>query len=102
MTKIINLLFGFISGIITARYLGVSGRGTLALFQTVISILIPIMNLGVKQSTAYIIGQKKYKEDDIYISLSDIYLFTSFIGGITLTLIYSKIGLIRKYGWYLP
>jgi O-antigen/teichoic acid export membrane protein len=55
--------------VILARALGPEGRGEWALILLNIVLMTLIINFGTPEASIYFIGQKKYKEQDIFFSL---------------------------------
>ena len=55
----------FLTGILTARLLKPEGKGVLALFQVLPAMVISFGELGIRQSTAWLIGRKQYEDADI-------------------------------------
>src|SRR3569833_5030 len=68
---------GILTSIITGRYLGPEGNGILATLIVYPNMFMVVGSLGVRQSTAFFVGQKKYAEDDIFASVLQVWLFTS-------------------------
>ncbi|MCE7040503.1 polysaccharide biosynthesis C-terminal domain-containing protein [Dyadobacter sp. CY312] len=68
---------GLITSVITARYLGPSGNGIVATLTVYPDLFMVIGSLGIRQSAAYFIGQKKYSDDAIFSSVLNVWLFTS-------------------------
>lgn len=56
--QIFVMILVFISGVIIARQLGTSGKGTLATLQVYPAMFIALANLGVRQSSIFYIGKK--------------------------------------------
>ena len=102
VTKGINLTLGFISGIILARYLGPEGRGTYALFLVVPNLIMPLASMGLRQSTAYLIGQKQYNDKEIYSNMLSFYIINLVISVIIVIFYYQHLGFFNKYGYILP
>jgi O-antigen/teichoic acid export membrane protein len=76
-TKAYLLSFSIAFSIITARLVGVEGKGVLTLLQVIPAIVITIGELGIKQSIAFLTGQKKYCLNDIQTSMMSIYYISS-------------------------
>jgi O-antigen/teichoic acid export membrane protein len=65
--------------IITARYLGPEGNGVIAALTVYPALFMSIGSLGIRQSTAYFVGQEKDSIDNIYGAALSIWVFTSVI-----------------------
>jgi len=50
-------------GVLTARLLGPSGRGELALVMNAMGLTLPLTSLGLKQAAAYFIGKEGYQDE---------------------------------------
>jgi len=98
LSKGVLLIFGIVSSIFTARFLGPQNRGVLTIFLTLPAIISPFLNFGIKQSTAYIIGQEKYKVEDVSSAVLICFFIASFLGWVIILGCYYKMGLIASYG----
>src|SRR5688572_331785 len=78
-SKIAVILFGIITSIITARYLGPEGNGVIAALLVYPSLFMSIGSLGIRQSTTYYVGQNKNTVEEIYGAALSIWLLTSVI-----------------------
>jgi len=87
------VFLGFLSGIITARYLGTEGRGIIALYQSFFIMLLPLFELGIRQSIAYFIGQKKYRENVLIVNMQWVYIVTVSLNVLTLIFVYHMTGM---------
>ncbi len=92
----------FATGVITARLLGPSGKGVIAYFQALSVLLFPIAELGVRQSTAFLLGQKTYSQKDVIGNMKALYFASASISFCALLLIYLVAGVFPKYGYLLP
>ncbi|MFC0395962.1 flippase [Paenibacillus mendelii] len=79
ITRGITLFGGFIISILLARMLGAEGRGVVTLIFMVPTLMITIADLGVRQATAYYVGQKVYPIDDIIKTTYLLWTLTSVI-----------------------
>lgn len=73
------IAFGLITSIVTARVLGPEGNGVIAAIMVYPSLFLSLGSLGIRQSTTYFVGQKKFSLDDIYASTLAIWLLTSIL-----------------------
>jgi O-antigen/teichoic acid export membrane protein len=76
-SRVTVITCGLLTSIITARYLGPAGNGIVATLTVYPDLFMVIGSLGIRQSAAYFIGQKKYSDDDIFSSVLNVWLFTS-------------------------
>ncbi|WPV00221.1 flippase [Mucilaginibacter sp. cycad4] len=74
------IVTGLLTSVITARYLGPEGNGVVATLIVYPNLFMIVGSLGIRQSAAYYMGQKKYDESDILASVINVWLFTSIIG----------------------
>lgn len=100
-TKGVILILSFISGVLVARLLGPSGKGVIALFFALSAIILPLGELGIRQSTAFLIGQKKYHEHNIYANMMALFLVSSAACLLILAMIYSYNDFFNKYGFLI-
>jgi len=77
LTEISVFIFGFISSIILARYLGPTGRGIYSLAILIPGIMLTFGNFGVESSNVYFVGSKKYKIED---AVSNSLILAFFLG----------------------
>lgn len=91
----------FLAGLIVARILGPEGKGVVSMLNALTFLLVPLAELGVRQSTAFCIGQKRFPTPDIYASMQGIYSVMSVFSVIVLIIIYWQIGYMQKYGIWL-
>lgn len=59
MTNILVLGLGMAVGVMTARWLSVSGRGVVSVSSTVVSLLLLVLDLGIGVSNTYFIGKNR-------------------------------------------
>ena len=59
-SKLITFVLSFASGIVTARWLGPSGKGILSITLLVPTMAALVVSLGIRNANIYYIGQKKY------------------------------------------
>lgn len=52
-TRITLMSLAFLQGIIIARYLLPEGRGLIAIYLAAVNMILPISELGIKQSSSY-------------------------------------------------
>lgn len=76
-SKAAIIVFGFAMSIITARYLGPEGNGIIAALMVYPTLFMSIGSLGIRQSTAYFVGQEKYPVEKLYGTALSIWLFTT-------------------------
>ena len=77
ISKFAIIVFGLITSIITARYLGPEKNGIIAILMVYPSLFMAIGSLGVRQSTTYFLGKKIFSEDQIKTAITQIWFFTS-------------------------
>ncbi|MDD5504130.1 MAG: polysaccharide biosynthesis C-terminal domain-containing protein [Candidatus Omnitrophica bacterium] len=91
----------FLSGLIIARLLGPDGKGIVSLFQALTAIVLPLAELGIRQSTAFFIGKKEYPESDIYSNMQGIYSTASITSVVLLCIMYWNLGYFQKYNFFV-
>lgn len=99
-TKILVLLGSFILSIIIARILGPEGKGIVTAIFVIPNLLVSIADLGIRQATAYYVGRRIYKANNVYSSILLVWIITSSIS-ILIALLYYFTGPSEQYGWYL-
>lgn len=77
VTKIIFLGGSFIVSILLARLLGPQGKGLVTALFVIPNIMVSLADLGVRQASAYYIGQKKYTVQEVVSSSLFLWLVTS-------------------------
>lgn len=79
LSKIIIIFFSLFTTIITARVLGPEKNGLISTLLVYPTIFLSFGSLGIRQSTTYLLGQKKYTEDEIKTGITQIWGLTSVI-----------------------
>jgi len=92
----ILLGLGFLSGIIIARLLGPKGKGILAMFLVIPSMVLSFSELGIRQSATYIIGQRKYDRKDIQSSIMFLYFISAIVTFLFIIIIYAKLKMLTE------
>lgn len=79
ISKILMIIFGLSSSIITARYIGPSGNGIIAALTVYPSLFMSFGSLGISQSTTYYTGKGVFTEIQIKRAITQIWLMTSLV-----------------------
>ncbi|MGJ1403285.1 oligosaccharide flippase family protein [Sphingobacterium siyangense] len=79
LSNIIIILFGLLTSIITARWIGPEGNGVIAGLAIYPSLFMTIGSLGIRQSTTYFLGKGIYPEDKIKTAITQIWFVTTVI-----------------------
>lgn len=87
--KLFSIFIAFIQGIIIARYLLPEGRGIIAIYLAIINILLPLSELGIKQSSSYFLSKMKYEIEKIVNTQTITLIISSILTISLLLLIYS-------------
>lgn len=95
--RIILMLLGFATSVLTARLLGPSGKGMLSLLVSVQAIILPIGTLGIKQSASYFSGKKIFSEQKMLSNILGIFLIMSVLLVIITFLIYKILNYDELY-----
>lgn len=61
-TKAVVIPTGVVTGVLTARFLGVEGKGALTALTVVPSLVIALAEGGIRQSAIYLLGQARHPE----------------------------------------
>ena len=83
-TSVVNfagLVIGFFQGVIIARHFGADGKGEIAFYLSLYSLIFSISNLGVKQSASYFLAENKVT----YKGLRTLFYFSNIFGLLVLT-----------------
>jgi O-antigen/teichoic acid export membrane protein len=102
LTKAGIFVLVFATGILSARFLGAEGKGIVAFFLAISAMVIPLGDLGVKQSTAYFLGNNHFKEKKILANLKGLYYVTSLLCLLIMFLIYEGMNIFQTYGYAIP
>lgn len=78
-SNVMIILFGMATSIITARWIGPEGNGTIAGLTVYPSLFMTFGSLGIRQSTAYFLGKDIFPEAKIKTAITQIWLFTTII-----------------------
>ena len=97
LVRLARLFFGFASTMIMARWLKPEGMGILAAFLAVPMMLISLGELGIRQSIAFHVGQKKFKLKEVAGVVTSLWLFSSIVSMILVLVVFYYQGLF-KYG----
>lgn len=100
ITKIIFLGGSFIISVILARLLGPEGKGVVTALFVIPNMMVSLADLGVRQASAYYIGQEKYTVQDILSSSLLLWLITSVLS-VTVVLTYYMVPFTDSYSWIL-
>lgn len=100
VTKIVFLGGSFIISIILARLLGPEGKGVFTALFVIPNMLVSLADLGVRQASAYYIGQKKYTLQEVLSTSLILWVVTSLVS-IGIILIYYTIPNTPDYSWAL-
>lgn len=79
ITEVLLFITGFIVAIIIARVLGPAGDGIYSLILLIPGIMISFGNFGIGPASAYFVGSKKYKIEDVVSNSLILALFLGFI-----------------------
>ena len=71
---------GMITGVVLARCLGASGRGLVAAVMVYPAILLSLMDMGVRQASAYYIGKGLYSNTQVVGAITAIVLTVGLVG----------------------
>src|SRR5690554_4613716 len=71
------IFLGLGTSIITARFIGPEGNGTIAALLVYPSLFMTIGSLGIRQSTTYFLVKGIYSEESIKTAITQIWLFTT-------------------------
>tara|TARA_B100000508_G_scaffold141091_1_gene146352 strand:+ start:88672 stop:89970 length:1299 start_codon:yes stop_codon:yes gene_type:complete len=80
LSKVLIIVFGLATSIMTARVLGPEKNGLIAALLVYPNIFMSFGSLGIRQSTTYLVGQKKYNDQEIKNSITQIWLFSTILG----------------------
>ncbi|GBF76346.1 hypothetical protein PA598K_04809, partial [Paenibacillus sp. 598K] len=99
-TRMVVLFGAFVISVIMARLLGPEGKGVITAILVIPTLVVTIADLGIRQATAYYIGQRTYEQRDIVSSLTFLWLLTSLlsIGLVTVIFLLQYQG---QYSWWL-
>jgi len=97
LVRVGRLFLGFASMMIMARWLKPEGMGILATFLAVPMILVSLGELGIRQSVAFHVGQKKFKLKEMAGSVTSLWFFSSILSIILVLVVFYYQGLF-KYG----
>lgn len=76
-SKILVIVFGLSTSIITARYIGPKGNGIIAALLVYPSLFMSFGSLGIRQSTTFFLGKEIYSEEQIKTAITQIWLVTT-------------------------
>ncbi|MBW7452539.1 polysaccharide biosynthesis C-terminal domain-containing protein [Paenibacillus sepulcri] len=96
LTRGVTLFGGFLISVLLARFLGAEGRGVVTVIFLVPTLMFTIAELGVRQATAYFVGQKAHEFTDI---IKTTYLIWIVMSIISLLIVSGYYGLFY-YGKY--
>lgn len=97
LVRVGRLFVGFAGIMIMARWLKPEGMGILATFLAVPMMLVSLGELGVRQSIAFHVGQKKFTLQEIAGAVTLIWFFSSILSIILVLVVFYYQGLF-KYG----
>ncbi|WP_020619918.1 oligosaccharide flippase family protein [Paenibacillus daejeonensis] len=99
-TRVVVLFGAFVVSVIMARLLGPEGKGIITAILVIPTLVVTIADLGIRQATAFFIGQRTYEQRDIVSSLTFLWLLTSLlsVGIVTVIFLLQYSG---QYSWWL-
>lgn len=100
LTKMIYLGGSFFISVLLARLLGAEGKGVVTALFVVPNLLISLADMGVRQASAFTIGQKKYTAQEVFSSSLILWILASVIS-ILLLLSYYLITATTNFNWIL-
>jgi O-antigen/teichoic acid export membrane protein len=77
LSNVFIIITGIGTSIVTARYIGPEGNGTVSGLTIYPSLFMTIGSLGIRQSTAYYLGKEIYEENQIKTAVTQIWMMTS-------------------------
>src|SRR5690606_4497499 len=77
LSKVLIILAGLGTSIVTARYIGPEGNGIIASLLVYPSLFMSLGSLGIRQSTTYFLGKEIYSENEIKTAITQIWFFTT-------------------------
>tara|TARA_B110001452_G_scaffold67562_1_gene54409 strand:- start:7862 stop:9073 length:1212 start_codon:yes stop_codon:yes gene_type:complete len=80
LTNLVGLVLGFLQGVVIARHFGSEGKGEIAFYLSLFTLVFSISNLGIKQSASYYINKNKVS----YKNLKFLFLATTLLSAIIL------------------
>ncbi|MGN7890109.1 polysaccharide biosynthesis C-terminal domain-containing protein [Dyadobacter endophyticus] len=78
-SNVLIIVFGVVTSIVTARWIGPDGNGVIAGLAVYPSLFMTIGSLGIRQSTTYYLGKGIYPEDKIKTAITQIWAFTTIL-----------------------
>lgn len=98
--RVLVLFANFLVAVLLARWLGPDGHGVVTAIFVIPTLIMTLADAGIRQSTAYFIGQNKYATETVVSNLTIIVLFTSLISIIVASgTFYFQFG--SKYGYLI-
>lgn len=76
-SRILMIILGLGTSIITARFIGPEGNGIIAALIVYPSLFMSIGSLGIRQSTTYFLGKEIYTENQIKTAITQIWIITT-------------------------
>ena len=73
--RIISICLTIVTGIITTRYLGPTGKGMLVLISNIPALIVAFGNLGIGNANLYFLGQKKHPIEKIVSNSATVSIF---------------------------
>lgn len=78
-SKVTIILCGVVTSVITARYLGAEGSGELALLIIMPELLMVVGSMGIRQSSAFLIGSGRHSDEAVFSNVVSLWLFTTLL-----------------------
>ncbi|WP_010270030.1 oligosaccharide flippase family protein [Paenibacillus senegalensis] len=97
-TRMVVLFGAFLVSVILARLLGPEGKGIITAVLVIPTLVVTIADLGIRQASAYFIGTKAYRYEDIVSSLIFLWMMTSLIS-IAVVSVILALQYGGKYDW---
>ncbi|MFL2077069.1 oligosaccharide flippase family protein [Marinilactibacillus psychrotolerans] len=100
LTKLIYLGGSFFISVLLARLLGAEGKGIVTALFVFPNLLISLADMGVRQASAYTIGQKKYTVQEIFSSSLILWILASVLS-VVLLIGYYLLSSNTNFSWLL-
>ena len=81
-TTIVNLtglIIGFIQGVIIARHFGAEGKGEIAFYLSLYTLIFSLSNMGIKQSASFFLSENKVTYHGLKILFFSLIIFGSIV-----------------------
>jgi len=100
-SKLVVIISGLFSSIITARYIGPEGNGLIASLMVYPSLFLTIGSLGIRQATTFFLGKDIFSESQIKAAITQVWMLTTTLSVVVSYLLIRYFSNVGENNWLI-